>query len=124
MKAKDRHRRKLLEHLADPNNDFPSRKEMASICGIERITLYTHFTPDELSDIEHGALELRRKRYAKEISKADRALLREAETGNPQAIKLVYQRFEHWNEKSTTELTGLGGGPIETKYTFEIIKAK
>ena len=99
MKAKERYRARLLEHLANPENEIPNREGMASICRIKRNTLYLHFSPGDLSEIEKEALEIRRKTYSSMIASVDKALFKAAEGGDVQAIKLVYQRFEGWSEK-------------------------
>jgi len=103
MNAKEKHKRKILEYLANPDNEIPYREGLASICGIKRNTLYLHFTPDELSDLEAEGLEMRRKKYAPQLSKVDKALLEQAASGDPKAAKLVYQRFEGWSEKQIVD---------------------
>ncbi len=101
MNAKERNRSKLLEYLGNPENDFCNRVDMSLIIlGYkQQRTIYKHFTPDELSQIEKEALELRRKKYNPQIAKVDNAMLKEAEEGNERAAKLCYQRFEDWGEK-------------------------
>lgn len=106
MQAKQKHKRKILEYLANPDNEIPCREELASVCGIKRVTLYFHFTPDELSELETEGLEMRRKKYAPRLSKVDIALLERAASGDPQAAKLAYQRFEGWQEKAGLEVGG------------------
>lgn len=120
--AKEKHRLKLIEHLGEPSNDFPNREGLALVCGISKVTLYAHFTPEELTQIEKEGLELRRTKYTVPLSKADKALMKEAEDGNVQAIKLAYQRFENWNEKQVHEHSGPNGSPIETKFSIEFVK--
>lgn len=112
MTRRERHRRKLLEYLAYPDNPFPNRTEMASICGIKKNTLYLHFTPDDLCELEAEALELRRKKYSVKLAAVDQAVLNRAAEGDPQAAKLAYQRFEGWSEKQQYEHSGPDGGPI------------
>jgi len=99
MKARDRHRAKLLEYLGNPANDFLARSKYPEILGVTRVWLYKLFTPDDLSGLEKDALDLRRKQYARYIGQADRGLLKRAAEGDPQACKLVYQRLEGWTEK-------------------------
>ena len=99
MSAKDRHKAKLIEFISDPENESPNRNEMAAILKLNIRTLYNHFTPDELHNIEKEGLEERRKKYAPLLSKADKALLDRAASGDPQACKLAYQRFEGWSER-------------------------
>lgn len=101
VKKKEKHRAKLLEYLSDPNNDFPTREIMSKqILGFKHRQQINHaFTPDELHEIEQEALQIRRRKYASIIAKVDNALMERAQQGDPQAIKLVYQRFEGWSEK-------------------------
>ena len=107
LSARRRHKEKILSYLSDPDNEFPTREFLAKkVCGIHRRTLYRAFTPDELRDIEKEALELRRTKYAAELSAADMALIKEAKTGDVSAIKLMYQKFEGWSEKQVREHTG------------------
>jgi len=110
--AKTKHRTKLLEYLSDPNNEFPTREYMSLyVLGFShRQTVNKVFTPKELHEIEQEALENRRRKYASVLAKVDNALLERAQQGDPQAIKLVYQRFEGWSEKK--ELTGKDGQPL------------
>lgn len=106
MLAKDRHRINILKYLGNPDNDFVNRRTLAeNVCGIGQRTLNKHFTPDELNDIEAEGLVLRRKKYQSGIAKADKALLKKAESGDVPAIKLLYQRFEDWSEKQRVEKT-------------------
>ncbi len=121
---REQHRLKIIGYLSEPDNDFPNREGLASVCGIGKATLYQHFTPDELSQIEQEGLDIRRTKYKRELSNIDKALIKKAEEGDAQAIKLAYQRFECWNEKSLHEHSGPNGGPIETKFTIEFEKLK
>ena len=75
-----------------------------------------HFTGLELDDIEAEGLILRRKRCVSSSAKVDKGLMERAETGDPAACKLYYQRIEGWTEKQIKELTGKDGGPIENKW--------
>ena len=118
MRAKVKHKAKLIRYLADPANGFPDRQHYPEILKIRRQTIYHHFSPEELSDIECEALDLRRTKYAPRLSKVDEALLKQAESGDPTAIKLCYQRFEGWNEKHKHEVTGKDGRAIENRYTL------
>ena len=114
MKAKERHRQKLIEYIGNPDNDFPTRNAMAvTVCGVARKTLYATFTPDELCGIEKEGLILRRTKYAPSLSAADKALMKKANEGDVAAIKLMYQKFEDWSERHTNELRG----KVETEIT-------
>lgn len=120
IKAKERHRYKLLEYLGNPENPFCNRNSMASVLGIRRVTLYSHFTPTELAEIEQEALEMRRKKYAPRLSRADNALLERAEMGDVAAIKLAYQRFDAWSESQKHEVTGKDGEPLQHEHAHNM----
>ena len=108
MKAKERHKHKLLEYLGNPENKFCNRASMSRfILGFKEVSyIYKVFTTDELSEIEKEALALRRKKYNPEIAKIDKAMLKEARLGNEKAAKLCYQRFEDWGEKKIIDAGG------------------
>ena len=103
MKKKDEHKANILRYLGNPENDIPTRTVLAAIIGISRQTLYDTFTIQELSEIEHEALELRRTQYAPQIAKIDKAIMKAAANGDAQAAKLVFQRLEGWSERQTHE---------------------
>lgn len=108
MKAKDRHRITLLEYLGNPENGFPSRLELSvQVLGFKsQQHIYKVFTPEELSEIEREALDIRRTKYASRIAMVDQGLIVKAASGDAQAAKLVYQRFEGWSEKQLIEHSG------------------
>ena len=115
MTAKEKHKLKLLEYLGNPENEFCNRLTQAKVVlGFANETqLYRHFTPDELSEIEAEALAIRRKKYSPHIATIDRAMISEANKGNPKAAKLCYQRFEDWGETKRTTLEGNLGLQVE-----------
>lgn len=56
-------------------------------------------------------LEKRRTLYADELIKVDQALLTKARTGDVQAAKLLWARFENWSpkiEEENVKQTGVG----------------
>ena len=103
---KEIRRQQILDYLGDPSKDFPDRSFIAlSVCGYKEVSsLYKIFTKDELGEIEREGLDLRRKKYAPELSKADKGLLKRASEGDPQAVKLCYQKFENWKESSKVDV--------------------
>lgn len=107
MKAKDRALIKLLEYLADPNNEWLHRQDLSTqVLGYKYGQhIHTLFTADELHAIEAEALELRRKRYSNALSKIDSALLVRALKSDASAI-LAYQRFEGWIPEIGTKISG------------------
>jgi len=102
---KEKNRQLILAHLQNPNNEWPSREKLATeVLGYkDGSTLYVHFSPAELSLVEHEALKLRRSMYAPKLSKVDSGILAKAASGDAGAAKLCYQRFEDWSEKSRIE---------------------
>lgn len=106
ISVKERYRLKLVEYISDPLNEFPDRTKMAvTVLGFRHAqSLYVHFSPQELAEIEDEGLNLRRARYAPRLSAADRGILLKAAKGDAAAAKLCYQRFEGWSEKSSIDV--------------------
>jgi len=94
MTAKKRYRLKILEYIADWNNDFPSRTKMAVVCGVKKDTLRKHFTPDEYTEIENTGLELRKKKSAIPRSEVYKSMLASAKDGVVPAQKEFLDRTE------------------------------
>lgn len=119
LSAKQRHRINLLKHLGDWENIFPSRTDYLNILGIKRTTLYKHFSPAELQEIENEGLELRKKNTARPRAEVFQSLLAEAKSGNVQAIKEFLNRTEG-KVKDVTEHTGKDGEPLfgGVEFTF------
>ena len=120
---KEANRLKLLDHLGNPANEWPTRVFMNDfVLGYIKSKQYIYkiFTLEELQDIEIEALAMRRTKYSGGIAAADRALFKAALDGDVAAIKLCYQRFEDWGERK--ELTGKDGKDIA--WTTEIIDPK
>ncbi len=107
----------MIDYLANPDNEWLDREHLATeICHITRQTLYAHFTPYELTDIESSALKLRRKQYSVKLSKVDQTVLNQAIDGDSQMAKLAYQRFEGWSEKQKHEIAGKDGEMLVINY--------
>jgi len=87
---------KLLEYLGNPQNEWPqNRIDYARIILNKAIkSLYDNFTPDELTEIEQEALQIRRQRYSPKLSQVDRRMLNSAAKGDTKAAKLIYERIE------------------------------
>jgi hypothetical protein len=98
---------RIIDYYSNPDNPPKiSRKKLATkVLGYNTTAmLYKMFEKGELCEIEWRALTERRKRYAPYIAKVDHGILEKGATGDAPAAKLAYQRFEAWNEKTTTEL--------------------
>ena len=105
-KCKARHRATILEYLSNPDNETVNRTSLSvDVLGFaDASVLYQVFSPEEIRDIEHEGLKLRRKCYASKLAKVDDGLLKKATEGDPAAAKLVFQKYEQWSEKSIREL--------------------
>jgi hypothetical protein len=105
---KEIHRLTLLEYLSNPDNEFLNRAGLATTAlGFSSpCVLYHIFTPEELTEIEAEALEMRRTMYGAKLARVDQAVLRRAasDDGTAADAKLAYQRFEGWSEKQIREL--------------------
>lgn len=124
MRAKDRHKNKLLEYLGNPENLFCNRLQMAvDVLEFKSPAyLYIVFTLDELNEIEAEALAIRRRKYSPEIAKVDKKLFQTAQGGDVPAAKLCYQRFEDWSERQRKEITSADGKDLN--WTVEIVDPK
>lgn len=94
MKAKEKHRQRLLSYLMDWDNSFPNKNEMAAILKIKQRTLYFHFTPAELNEILSDGLELRKKHSAVPRSEVYKAMRKAAGDGVVPAQKEFLDRTE------------------------------
>jgi len=92
--AKERHKQRLLKFLGDPENDYPPRQDYAKLLKVSVVTLYKHFPPDELQEIENEAYEIRKRNSAKQRATVLKAMLEEAKSGNVQAAKEYLDRTE------------------------------
>lgn len=108
-----------MEYLGDPENDYPPRQVYAEVLGISTVTLYKHFSPSDLQDIENEAYEIRKRNSTRQRSEVLTAMRREAAQGNVSAANLFLERTEG-KVPQKQEHTGKDGGPIqgEWKVTF------
>ena len=116
--AKERHRQRLLVYLGDWENDFPRRIEMPEILGIKRTTLYKHFSPNELLEIENEGLELRKKNSGRQRAAVYRSMVSEAKGGNVSAQKEFLDRTEG-KVIDKLEATGKDGSPLLPTLSIE-----
>lgn len=124
MRAFDRHRNTIIEFIADPDNDFPSRSEIALvILNYKDVSsLYRIFTKEELTQIEADGLAARRKRYTKKLARIDDAMIKEAEGGNHAAAKLIYERIEGAVEQGVN--VHHSGNVLEDGIQISFVKAE
>ena len=106
LTVKERHKLKLLEYLANPENEILKRSEWAvNILGISPSGLYFHFNANDLTEIEGEALNRRRARYGLKLGQVDKALFEKAiNDQDVKAIELIYKRFENWNPNQKIEI--------------------
>jgi len=123
LSAKQRHRINLLKYLGNWENDFPNRTDYLDILKIKRTTLYKHFSPAELQEIENEALELRKKNTARPRAEVYQSLLAEAKSGNIRAIKEFLDRTEG-KVVDKHEYTGKDGASLFTDIQIEIVPSK
>lgn len=94
----------IIEYLSDPDNPIPKRRSFyAKILKCDMRCIRSMFSIDDLVTIENAAIERRRNLYHRKIARVDDALFKVAEEGDVAGIKLVYQRFEGWGEKTVNE---------------------
>ena len=140
------YRKNLVLYLADPDHDFVKKKQYPSILGVSKETLYYHFSPDDLSDIENEAFTIRKKALIPELVRVYRAMQRSAVgytlpvdnvstykgtvtvtpydehfPPNPKAAELFLNRIEG-PLAQLIELAGKGGGPIAGSFTMDVLK--
>ncbi len=95
MKAKEKHKKKLLEYLGDPENEFVNRFRMfTDILKISGKTFYRHFPPHEIQQIENEAYDLRKKNSTRQRGEVLFSLYKEAKSGNVPAAKEFLDRTE------------------------------
>ena len=96
MSAKERNKRKLLEYLGNPENEFLGRNAYAvAVLGYKQpVSMYKKLSPAELDEIEAEAFEIRKKRCAKQRSHVYAKLYQEAQNGNVAAAKEFLDRVE------------------------------
>lgn len=108
MRAKEKHRKRLIDYLANWENNFPNKTQMAEIIGLKQNTLYFHFTPIELDEILNDGLEQRKKNAAIPRAAIYVAMEKAAKDGNVPAQKEFLDRTEG-KVVEKRELTGKDG---------------
>ena len=143
MTAKERHKIRLTEKLGDPNLDFPKRGAYPNMLGISKNTLYKHFSPLELQEIENAAVIIRRESCCRQREQVMNALYKRAigfshpdthiATWNGDVIKTEItknyppdrgagQEFLDRTEgkvRDRVELSGPNGGPVKSEIKID-----
>lgn len=119
--AKEQHRLKLLEYLANPDNEILNRSTYATeVLGISASVMYRTFDTEELSIIEDEALKKRRARIALKLGQVDKALFDKAILDKDvKAIELIYKRLEGWNPNQKIELSE-NSDPESIEISFQV----
>ncbi len=88
--------RKIQEYLNNPANEWLARARLSvDVLGYQqKATIYKHFTPDELTDIESAAIEERKRRSAGGRAAVYDALLKKPKEGDVAAMKEFLDRTE------------------------------
>jgi len=93
--AKERHKQRLIEYLADWSNPFPTAKQdLALIIKLKTNSLYFHFTPAELNEILFEGIELRKRHSAIPRAEVYASMRAAAKDGNVPAQKEFLDRTE------------------------------
>jgi hypothetical protein len=101
-----KNRKKLLAFFSNPDAPkLPRSAWSTKILGYKNeVQIYKFFSPYDLNEIEWEALEMRRKRYASKMTEVDRAMIKEASSGNAKAAELCYKKFEGMTDKKEIDL--------------------
>lgn len=120
MARVDDNRRKLIEYLSNPENEFITRTRMSiEVLGYShKETMYQYFSPFELDEIEHEAFELRKKRSVNQQSEVYKALYDQAKKGNVQAAKEFLDRVSG----KVDDVLNVKG-KIDSHWIIETVKA-
>jgi hypothetical protein len=94
--VKKENKRKIAAYLGDPDNEWLNRTKLAiTVCGYRgQRSLYRHFSPEELSEIETEALEERKRRSSGKRAVIYDAMFLKAKEGDVAAMKEFLDRIE------------------------------
>jgi hypothetical protein len=94
--VKEENKRKIAAYLGDPDNEWLNRTKLAiTVCGYQgQRSLYRHFSPDELTEIENESLEERKRRSAGKRAVIYDAMFLKAKEGDVAAMKEYLDRTE------------------------------
>jgi hypothetical protein len=94
--VKEENKRKISTYLNDPDNEWMNRTSLGvTICGYkDQRSLYRHFSPEELTEIENESLEERKRRSAGKRAVIYDAMFLKAKMGDVAAMKEYLDRTE------------------------------
>ena len=121
--AADRNREKLLKFLSDWENEWPPRYLYSTqILGYKNeAQIYHTLTPNDLTEIEAEALEIRKKSCSKQRSEIYKSLFDEGKSGNVNAAKEFLDRTEG---KVTEKKEITGDLKVESHTSIDLEGAK
>ncbi len=95
-RVKKENKHKIASYLSDPDNEWLHRTGLGvTVCGYkDQRSLYKHFSPEELTEIETEALEERKRRSAGKRAIVYDALYKRALEGDVSAMKEYLDRTE------------------------------
>jgi hypothetical protein len=95
-RVKGENKRKISTYLNDPDNEWMNRTSLGvTICGYkDQRSLYRHFSPDELTEIENESLVERKRRSAGKRAVIYDAMFLKAKKGDVAAMKEYLDRTE------------------------------
>ena len=94
--VKEQNRRKITTYLSDPDNEWLHRTGLGvTVCGYkDQRSLYSHFSPEELTEIENECLAERKRRSAGKRAVIYDAMFLKAKEGDVAAMKEFLDRIE------------------------------
>jgi hypothetical protein len=112
MRAREKHAERLLVYLANPANEWLDKCRLSTeVLERDKSFINKVWTAEEFTQqIADPALELRRASLAPISAQVDKALVKRCLEGDPQSIRLFYQRLEGWQPSKKTELKAEFGG--------------
>ncbi len=95
-RIKEENKRKIASYLGDPDNEWMNRTSLGvTICGYkDQRSLYRHFSPEELTEIETEALEERKRQSSGKRAVIYDAMFLKAKEGDVAAMKEYLDRTE------------------------------
>lgn len=102
----------LLEALMDPANRLKSISELCGLLKMDRKTYYQAWENPEFVRRHRAATKGLAERHAAQVLNS---FVREATRGSYQHGKVILEMAGVYQPKEVHELTGKGGGPIQTE---------
>jgi hypothetical protein len=107
---------KLLEALLNPENRMKNTKDLCQAIEISRDTYYASFKKPEFVKIYK---EMSKELVTKAVGPIINSFVKEASRGSFQHGKVLLEMADLYTEKTKQEVSGPGGGPVETKTAYD-----